>query len=160
MIDTWLRIAAIGMPLIGTLTLWRWKARPLHIQRWLAVIILVIVGLIALSIFLLNQHYACVISPGKQNCLFEGLATLSLFVLSLVVTRSCIILRGENLRQVYILMLLLISAWAGMGLVENLLALLAFLNLFYFVMDRLLRRQEISWHFLVLRDDYKDDFSP
>ena len=157
MIDTWLRIAAIGIPLIGAFTLWRWKAQSHHVQRWLAVTILVIVGLIALSLFLLNQHYACILSLGKGNCLFEGLATLSLFLLSLVVARSCIFLRDESVGQVYILMLLLISAWAGMGLVENLLALLIFLNLFFFVIDRLLRRQGISWRFLILRDDYKDD---
>jgi hypothetical protein len=158
-IDTWLRIGAIGLPLIGALTIWRWGDKFLHAQRWLAVSIFGIIGLIALSLFLLNRHYACILLPGRQNCLFDGLATLSLFLLNLVLARTSVVLRGENKGYDYILMLLLSSAWAGMGLglAENLGVFLVFLFLFFFVLNRYMKKKGFSGGFLKIRDDYEDD---
>ena len=156
-IDTWLRIGAIGLPLIGALTIWRWGDKFLHAQRWLAGIILGITGLIALTLFLLNRQYACILLFGRQNCLFDGLATLSLFALNLVLARASVVLRGENKGYDYILMLLLSSAWAGMGLAANMLVFLIFLYLFFFVMNRWFKRRGFRGGFLKLRDDYEDD---
>ena len=53
-------------------------------------------------------------------------------------------------------MLLLGSAWAGIGLAKNLLVLIIFLNLFLFVGHRWLTRKGFQPRILVLRDDYKD----
>jgi len=156
-IDMWLRIGAIGLPLIGVLIIWRWRDKFLHVQRWLVVLIFGIVGLVALTLFLLNRHYACILLTGRQNCLFDGLATLSLFLLNLVLARASVVLRGENKGYDYILMLLLSSAWAGMGLAENLLVLLIFLYLFFFVLNRWFKRKGFRGGFLKLRDDYEDD---
>jgi hypothetical protein len=155
-IVTWLRISAIGLPLIGALTLWRWKERSLGAQRWLVAILFGLIGLVALTLFVLNEYYACIFLSGRQNCLFDGLATLSLVLLSVVLARGCVVLRGAN-KEDHILMLLLNSAWAGMGLAENLLELLLFLNLFLYVIHRGLNRQGLKWRILILRDDYKDD---
>jgi hypothetical protein len=158
-IDTWLRIGAIGLPLIGALIIWRWGDKFLHAQRWLAGIIFGIIGLIALTLFLLNRYYACILVFGRQNCLFDGLATLSLFLLNLVLARASVVLRGEDRGYDYILMLLLSSAWAGMGigLAENLLVFLIFLYLFFFVLNRWFKRKGFRGGFLKLRDDYEDD---
>lgn len=156
-IDTWLRIGAIGIPLVGALAIWRFGIRFPRAQRWLVVSILGIVGLIAVTLFLLNRYYACILAFGRQSCLFDGLGTLSLFFLSVVLARSCIVLRGENRAQEYALMLLLSSGWAGMGLAQNLCLVLVFLNLFIFAADRWLKRRGIGWRFLALRDDYDDD---
>jgi hypothetical protein len=156
-IDTWLRIGAIGIPLVGALAIWRWGTKFPRAQRRLAVSILGTTGLIALTLFLLNRYYACILAFGRQNCLFDGSATLSLFLLSIVLTRGCIVLRSENRGQDYIPMLLLGSAWAGMGLTQNLCLFPVFLNLFVFAMDRWLKRKGLGWRFLVLRDDYGDD---
>jgi formate hydrogenlyase subunit 3/multisubunit Na+/H+ antiporter MnhD subunit len=164
MIVTWLRIGAIGLPLIGALTLWRWKEKFLCAQRWLVAIIFGLLGPVALTLFVLNRHYACILLSGRQNCLFDGLATLSLVLLSLVL--AGVVLRGVNvaLRGVnkgdYILMLLLSSAWAGMALAQNLFVLLIFLNLFLYVIYRWLNRKGLKWRFLMLRDDYEDDHGP
>jgi hypothetical protein len=156
-IDTWLRIGAIALPLAGALTIWRWGVRFPRAQRRLAVSILGTTGLIALTLFLINRQYACILAFGRQSCLFDGLATLSLFLLSIVLTRGCIVLRGENKEQDYILELLLGSAWAGMGLTQNFFLFLGFVSLFILAADRWLRRRGITARFLVVRDDYKDD---
>jgi hypothetical protein len=47
-----------------------------------------------------------------------------------------------------------------MGLAQNLLLLIVFLNVFLFVGSRWLRGKGIQPRFLVLRDDYKDDDTP
>jgi hypothetical protein len=44
-----------------------------------------------------------------------------------------------------------------MGLAQNLLVLIVFLNLFMFVVYRWLTGKGFQPRFLVLRDDYKDD---
>jgi hypothetical protein len=54
-------------------------------------------------------------------------------------------------------MLLLGSAWAGLGLTENLLVLLIFINLFLYVIHRWLNSRGLIWRILILRDDYGDD---
>lgn len=155
--DTWLRIGAIGLPLIAALIIWRWGDTFPRAQGWLAALIFGLIGLAALILFLLNRHYACILLTGRQNCLFDGLACLSLFLLSLVLARGCLLLRGPNKGQDCGLMLLLGSAWAGMGLTENLLVLLIFINLFLYVVHRWLKSRGLIWRILVLRDDYIDD---
>lgn len=156
-IDTGLRIGAIALPLAGALAMWGWGGRFPHAQRRVAVSIFGTTALLALTLFLLNRYYACILAFGDQNCLFDGLATLSLFLLSILLARGCIVLRGENRAQDYIPMLLFGSAWAGMGLTQNLCLFVVFLNLFLFAADRWLKRKGLTWRFLVLRDDYKDD---
>jgi formate hydrogenlyase subunit 3/multisubunit Na+/H+ antiporter MnhD subunit len=156
-IDMWLRIGAIGLPLIAALIMWLWGDRFLRAQGWLVTLIFGLIGLTALTLFLLNRHYACILLTGRQNCLFEGLATLTLFLLSLVLVRGCIVLRGINKGYDYVLMLLLSSAWAGIGLTENLFVLLIFLNLFLYVIHRWLNSKGLIWRILILRDDYIDD---
>jgi len=158
-IDMWLRIGAAGLPLIGALTVWRWRDKFLHVQRWLAVSIFGIIGLIALSLFLLNRTYACILLFGRENCLVDGVDTLSLFLLNLVLTRTTIVLRSENKGYDYILMLLLSSAWAGiwLGLAENIGVFLIFLYLFFFVLNRYMKKEGLRGGFLKIRDDYEDD---
>ncbi len=155
-IDTWLRMGSIGLPLIGALTLWRWGDKFLHAQRWLVGIVFGITGLIALTLFLLNRYYACTLLTGRQNCLFEGMATLTLILLNLLLARASIVLRSESKEADYILMLLLSSAWAGMGLAENLLVLLIFWYVFFFVVSRWFKRKGFRGGFLKFRDDYED----
>lgn len=156
-IETWLRIGAIGITLISALVLWLSGDRLHHIQRWLASIIFGITGLIAITLFLLNRHYACVFTLSQENCIFDGLATLSLFVLNVILVRASLVLRGENRRKVYILLLLLSSAWAGIGLAENLLVFLIFFYLFFFVLNRWFEMEGFKSGFMKLRNDYDDD---
>jgi NADH:ubiquinone oxidoreductase subunit 4 (subunit M) len=156
-LDTWLRIGAIGMPLLGALVIWRLGTRSPRAQRRLVLFIFGTTGLIALSLFLLNRYYACMLAFGKQNCLFDGAATLSLLLLSIVLARGCIVPRGENRGPDHTSMLLLSSGWAGMGLSKNLFLFLVFMNLFLVSLARWLRRKGIGWRFLILRDDYRDD---
>jgi hypothetical protein len=156
-IEPWLRISAIGISLIGALIIWLWGDKLLPAQRWLVGIIFGITGLIAMSLFFLNRDYACVFKLGRENCLFDGLATSSLFLLNVILARASLVLRGENRRTVYILMLLLSSAWAGIGLAENLLVLIIFLYLFFFVLNRWFEMEGFRSGFLKLRDDYSDD---
>jgi hypothetical protein len=156
-VDTWLRIGAIGLPLAGALAIWRGGPRFPRAQRQVAIVILATTALIALTLFLLNRQYACILAFARQSCLFEGLGTLSLFLLGIVLARSCFVLRGGNKEQGYALLLLVGGTWAGMGLAQNVCLFLVCLNLFIFAMDRWLKRKGISWRFMALRDDYKDD---
>ena len=155
-IDTWLKIGAIGLPIIGAITIWRLGDRSLRAQRGLAVSIFCIVGLFALSLFVLNRHYACIYVFGRQNCLFDGLATLSLFLLNLVLV-IFIVLRGKNKGYDYILLLLLSGAWAGLGLGNSLLLFLISLYLFFFALRRYMKNQGFRGGYLKLRDDYEND---
>ena len=153
----WLKVSTIGLPLIGALIIWWRGDKPSRAPRWLAVVIFSLVGLASVALFLLNKHYTCIFASGRQNCLFEGLAILSLLLLNIVLARGSLMLKGANKGQRYILMLLLGSAWAGIGLAGNLLEILIFLNLFLYVIHRWLKQQGLTFRFLVLRDDYRDD---
>ena len=155
-IDTWLRIGAVGLPVVGALAIRLWGTRFPRVQRRLAVFIFGTTGFIALTLFLLNRYDACILRLGQQSCLFDGSATLSLLLLSIAWARRCFVRRDRDRRQDYISMLLLCGAWAGMGLTQNLGLFLIFLNLFYFAVDRWLRRKGFVWRFLALRDDYAD----
>lgn len=156
-IDACLRIGAVGLPLIGALAIWRWGARFPRTQGRLAAGIFGVTGLIALILFLLNRYYACMLAFGKENCLFDGSATLSLFFLSIILARRCLVLRGEDRGQDHVFMLLLGSAWAGIGLAQNMCLILVFVNLFFFALAQWLKRKGLGGHFLMLRDDYEDN---
>jgi len=156
-IESWLRTGAIGITLISALILWIWGEKLHHTQRRLAGIVFGVTGLIVMTLFIINGHYACVFNLGQENCLFDGLATLSLFLLNVILVRKSFVLRGENRRSVYILLLLLSSAWAGMGLAENLLVFLIFLYLFFFVLNRWFEMEGFKSGFMKLRNDYDDD---
>ena len=153
-LDMWLSIMAIGLPLVGVLALWQWRHKFISIRGWLATIIFSVSGLAALGLFLLNKYYACILSTGSQNCLTDGLAIFSLILLNAVLVASSIIRRkGFDYR----LTLLLSSAWAGMGLAKNLLVLLVFLNLFFYVIYKWLDQKGLGWGMFITRNDYGDD---
>ena len=156
-LDIWLRVTAITLPLIGTFVFWRWKNKFIDIRYWLAVIIFGMVGLAALGLFLLNKHFACIFATGKQNCLADGLATLSLILLCAVLVVNNIIRRDERQKLDYRLMLFLSSAWAGIGLATNLLVLLVFQNLFFYVIYKWLDQKGLGWGMFITRMDYRDD---
>ena len=154
--DTWLRVVAIGLPLVGAIVLWRWGARFRRAQRWVAAGVFVFVGVLALALFLLNRQYACILSSGRANCLMDGLGTLGLFLLDAFFAIRCVVPAAGDRGRDFISMLLLGSAWAGIGLAKNLLVLIIFLNLFLFVGHRWLTRKGFQPRIFVLRDDYKD----
>ena len=157
MIDTWLKIGAIGIPLVGVAILSIWRGKLHQVQYRLASIILGVVALIAMALFLHNRLYACIVLLGRQNCLFEGLATLSLFLLNLILARACAVPWDINKGYDIILMLLLSSAWAGIGLAENLFVILLSFYLFFFVFNRWIKREGFKGGFLMLRDDYEEE---
>lgn len=155
-LDLWLRVTAIVLPLMGAFVLWRWN-KAIAIRYWLVVIIFGMVGLAALGLFLLNRHFVCILSSGEQNCLTDGLATLSLILLCAVLVVISIIRRDERQELDYRLMLFLNSAWAGIGLAKNLLVLLVFLNLFFYVIYKWLDQRGLGWGMFITRNDYRDD---
>lgn len=152
-------LLAVLLPAVGALIIWRWHSANSTAQRALAASLSGLITAIALIIFLQDQLYACIFKTGVDNCLIDGLAALSLLILSCgLVLRE--ILRNANTTQDYILMLSLNSIWAGLALPKNFFFTLIFLNLFLFWIDRYLKSQGASWRFLALRDDYKDDYGP
>ncbi len=155
-IDTGLRSAAMGLPLVGALAFWLWKSSSLRVYRWLAIGIFALIALFALALSLLNAQYACVLVPGSQNCLFDGFASLSLFLLCLVLARGCLVRRVEAAGNGYILILLLSSAWAGLMLAQNLLVFIIALNLFWYVMYKGLKANGIRWGFFAVFPDQRD----
>ena len=160
-VDTWLRIGTIGLPLIGALILWREKDGPINAYHRLVVSIFVIAGFIALCVFLYNMYYSCMFMLGRENCVFDSLEILSLLLLNLLLARRSMVLHGESKGYNVILMLLLSSAWAGMGygLARNLGIFLLFLYLFFFVLNRYMNQKGFTGGFLKVRDDYKDDLN-
>lgn len=157
--DPILKIGSVGIPFIGGLVIW-WRGEQFPRRvRWVAVTLLGLTGFFALTLNLLNGYYACIFAFREQNCAFEGLGSLSLFLLSLILVRGSLYLGGEELEKGFAIRVLFVSAWAGMwvGLVDNLFVFLVFFNVFLFVSDRWLRRRGLRWRFLTLRDDYKND---
>jgi NADH:ubiquinone oxidoreductase subunit 4 (subunit M) len=154
--DTWLRALAIGLPLAGALVFWQWGSRFPAAQRWVAAAIFGVAGVIVLALFLIDRHYACVLASGSRSCLWDGAASLGLFLLDALFAVRCIVSPGEGKRRDFILMLLLSGALAGIGLSLNLLLLIVFLNVFLFVGHRWLTKKGFQPRFLVLRDDYRD----
>jgi hypothetical protein len=154
--DTWLRVAAIGALLAGALVIWRWGDRFRPAQLWVTAAIFSVAGLIALALFLVNRQYACILASGRASCLLDGAGPLGLFLLNTFFAVRCLIPAGEGRRRDVILMLLLSGALAGMGLAQNLLVLIIFLNLFLYVGYRWLTRKGFQPHLFILRDDYKD----
>jgi len=128
-----------------------------HAQRWVAAAITGVVALVALALFLLDGRYACILASGRANCLLDGAGTLGFFLLGAFLAIRCLTPPAGNRPRAFILMLLLCSALAGMGLAQNLLVLIVFLNLFMFVLYRWLTGKGIQPRFLVLRDDYGDE---
>lgn len=153
MLDSWLRFLAMYTPILGALIIWRGGEKLVRFQRRLAGGIFCIMGVAALLLFFLNRYYACIFATEKSNCLFDGAATISLIVLHLVLIRGCIRMRAENNGEDLILMLLLSSAWAGVGLGKNLFVILLALYLFFFVLHRWYRKIGYKGGFMKFRDD-------
>jgi NADH:ubiquinone oxidoreductase subunit 2 (subunit N) len=150
-------MGVIGMPIIGALIFWRWGVQFRQHQHWLAGTIFSIAGLVLLVLFLVNRYSGCIFLSGRTNCLFDGLATLFLFLLNLILARATLLQKGEQKEADIILMLLLSSALAGMGLAKNLFIFLVFLYLFFFVLHRWYKKIGFRGGFLKLRDDNDDD---
>jgi hypothetical protein len=77
----------MGLPLLAALILWWVEDRQAQLRFWLAAITFSLVGLIALVLFVINRQYGCILASGRQNCLFDGLASLSLFGLCMVLVK-------------------------------------------------------------------------
>jgi hypothetical protein len=81
---------------------------------------------------------------------------VGVFLLDGFFAARCAIPPAEGRRRDYLLMLMLSGALAGLALAQNLLVLIVFLNLFFYVGYRWLSKKGFQPRFLVLRDDYKD----
>jgi hypothetical protein len=154
--DAWLRGVAIALPLAGALVIWRWGDLFDPARRWAAAAIFGVASAAVLILFLFNRHYACIVASGSKNCLWDGAASLGLFLLDSLFAIRCIVPPEQGKRRDFIVMLLLSGALAGIGLSENLLLLVIFLNVFLFVGHRWLTRKGIQPRFLVVRDDYNN----
>ena len=153
-------MGAIATPLVGAIIIWRCGGRFRRGQRWLAIVIFAIVGLLALTLFLLNRYHACAFAPNGHDCLFDALATLSLCALGTTLAAGGIVRHDTSRPRDDPLVLLLVAGCAGIGLAENLLVLILALNLFLFAGHRWLNKRGYQPRFLVLHDDYKDDHGP
>ena len=155
--DSWLRVVAIGLPPAGALIIWRLGDRFVAARSWLAAAIFTVVGLLALVLFVFNRLNACTFASGSQNCAFDGLATLSVVVLGALLAWASIAARRTQDRQDYVLMLVFMAAWAGVGLARELFTLIVSLNVLIFVANRWLNRRGFKLRYLFVRDDYKDE---
>ena len=159
----WLKIAAIGLPLLAALAIWLWSNTFPRARQRLAASVLAIVGLIAATLFVIDRDYACVLASGRQNCLFDGLATVSLACLSLVLARACLAAPDPtraNKVWDYRMLLLLASGWAGVGLGDNLLVFILAVYLLFYVLLRWMRRKGLRGGMFVVRDDYAAGRAP
>lgn len=154
-----LKYLSAGMPLLGALFLWRaggFFPRRAHL---LGAAVLALVGICGTGIFLLERLFRCMFQAGRENCLIQGSTSLGLIILCLVWIVVSLLPRRQRSVDPSINRLLFASVWAGIGFTQNLLVLLLFLYLLYFLVDRWLRSKGLQWRFLVIRDDYRDDIS-
>ena len=148
---------SIFLPAYCALLIWKNKSISPKTQDWGTIIVLHLCAIIGLSMFITNQQYRCIFQIGRENCFIDGSASLSLLLLSSYLAIRLIFQEIKN-KEVYLLNLTLISIWSGLALLKNVFFTLVFLNLLLFWIDRYLKMQGTSWRFLVLRDDYKDDY--
>ena len=158
--SVWLKFGIIGLPLIGALVIGRRRGggpRWARFTRGAAAAILLVAGLAALAMFALNRQYACVLRSGPDNCVFDALASLSICLLGVVLARAILLLRGDNLRVDYALLLLLFTGWAGFGLADNLLQLLIAINVFLIALFQTFKQHDIRWGIFVPWPDHSRD---
>ena len=153
---TWLKVCAIGGPLLGALVLHFRKNAAARTQQRLATILFGATAVCAFALFILNQYYACSLIAGPKNCLYDGAATITLALLSLVLLWQTFSIRDTELRLELILRLLFVTAWAAMGLTENLLGLFLGLYLFGYVLYRWFKKHGLQWGIFVVWPDDKD----
>ena len=158
-IELLLKLIIIGLPIFGALLLARWGDEYAHRQRWLAAITLGVTGIAALTLFLVGQQFACVFLTGGESCAFDGLGSLSVFLLSLISASICL-RREANDRHDYIFLLLLSSSWAAIVLPDNWVIMLFALSSLMIVVSRWTKARGASVGFVVSRNDYKDDWGP
>jgi hypothetical protein len=152
-----MKLVAFGLPLCGALIIWLWRGRRPRAQRLLTFALLGLAGLAGLTLFVLNAHYACIFAPGSQNCLFDGLATLSLCLLGIMFAFRALRMHAGDHHPDYILMLALISGWAAAGLAENLFELLVGVNMIGYVVYRWLKHSQVHWGFVIDFSDRHND---
>lgn len=159
-LEIWLTILAIGLPLAGALLIWWLGDEHRRTKHWLSVIVATLTGLIALGLFFTNRHFACMLLSGRQNCIWNGFATLSLGAAGLglaLKTQRARMPGYSNRSRNDVPLLLLVGGWAAMGLAENLLLWFVGWWLLLYGIYRWLTTKGLVWRIIVIRDDYKDD---
>jgi hypothetical protein len=78
-------------------------------------------------------------------------------LLCLVFIKSSLITARFQEQRDFGLMFFVVSAWAAMGLADNLLLVLVGWYLFLFAINRWLTGRGLKWRIFLLRDDYADD---
>ena len=150
----------MGITVAGTVTIKLFIKAPEKLSPWthvVTIIILIFSSASSLGIFATSQLYRCVFSSGRENCLFEGLASLSLGILSLTIAIQTLLEHKPDRMDTYINRLLLVGIWAGISYTENVLLILPFLYLFYYLVNRWLKGKGLQWRFLVAKDDYHSE---
>lgn len=144
-----LEYVAIGIPLCAALVIrLRGEAFP-RATRWFFLSSLCAVAITALLLFVVNGKFACVLVGGKQNCLFDGAALVTLCLLCVLLVIRMWSDERARAPGVYVWFLLLVVGWAGMGLAENLLVFVLALNIFGYALYRLLKHYDIMWGIFV-----------
>lgn len=153
---TFLKWTAIGLPLVAALLIRVARGMSSRTMQRVTFLVLCLVALTSLGLFFTRGNAACMFAGGEQNCLFDGLAALSLSALAAYLAFATFVQRSVQERIDYALVLLLTGAWAGLGLAENLFELIVFMNLLFYVLFRLFKRKDIVWGFVVPRSPPQD----
>ena len=156
-INTILRVIAIFLPLLAAFFIWRLGDKIHQSKHRLAVFVFGLNAIIALILFIFTTQYTCVFQSGRKSCLLEATGTISFLLLNLFMSKVCLTRTRESDSEELILMLLLSSAWADVGLADNLFVLLLALYLFVFVFNRWLKRIGFKGGFLKIRNDDEED---
>lgn len=146
---SWLTLAAIGIPLLSALVIRIGGAHAPRAARGLCMASLCALAILALVLFVANGKYACILAGGKQNCLFDGAALASLFLLCSLTAFGLFRQGPVSDTGAYVWWLLMVGGWVGMGLGENLLVFVVGLNVFGYALYRLLKHHDITWGFVV-----------
>ena len=152
-------LIAITLPIILALLIRYWGKVFKKIQRQATTITFFLVLSAVLFRFLLNRQYECIYLTGKETCAFVGIGSISTCLLSIISGLICL-LRESNERHDYIFLLLLNSTWAGIVLTDNLLLTIISFSLLLIVVSGWIKARGLHADFLILRDDYKNDWGP
>lgn len=157
-LESSLRLLTIALPALAALLVWLWRGSRPRAQRRFASIALALTGLSALALFLVSGQAACVFSLGQGNCTLDGLATLSVCLLSAVMLAVCL-RREENSRRDYAYMALLCAVWAGIAVSNNVLVMFLLIFLIPIVVSAWLKTGTVG-PIQLGRDEFRDDWGP
>lgn len=123
-------------------------------RRWLAVGVVIGTATAVGALFMTANFADCIVTSAPRGCFWDGLIAGLILVAALLLALRYAV-GGDRSRYDG---LLLLAAWAGIGLTPGLLLFFTGWGLFIFTVGRWTREEGLHWGFMEVRDDHREDF--